>query len=441
MINNWQEEYKNKLISAEQAAAMVKSGDFVQFAMGRETHSIGLAIASRKEDLRGVKVDIGGAGYDFGWYDPGWEESFEISIGRPTAVTEQMADERRCDFRVTGLNPGVPGPEAPVPDVYLVEVSEPDDKGFCSFGASVWHKRELIKQAKLSIGEVNRNLIRTYGENYVHVSEIDYFVEHVSTGGAPGMGSLGGRPVKQPEPFVKRIAGYLAELVRDGDTIQMGIGRTTEPLVKLGFLDEKKDIGFHSEATPPGIISLVKQGIINGSRKNIDVGKVVATSIGGGSREEMDWVNMNPLFELLDVAYVTDIRVIASLDNMVAINQALSIDLSGQVCAESIGARIMGGAGGQIPFVFGATLSKGGRVIHIVPSTAMGGKVSRIVPLLALGSTVTIQQNLADYVVTEYGVARLKGKTRRQRAEELIAVAHPDFRTELKAGARKLFWP
>ncbi|MDO8473719.1 MAG: acetyl-CoA hydrolase/transferase C-terminal domain-containing protein [Dehalococcoidia bacterium] len=440
-MQDWKDEFKRKLISPERAAAFVKSGDFVQFALGREPHSIGLAIAARKEELRGVKIDIGGAGYDFGWYDPGWEESFEISIGRPTAVTEQMADEKRCDFRVTGLNPGVPGPDAPTPDLYLLEVSPPDEKGFCSFGASVWHKRELLRQARLTIAEVNQNLIRTYGDNYVHVSEIDYFVEHLSTGGTPGTGSLGGRVAKQPEPYVRRIAELVSGLIRDGDTIQMGIGRTTEPLVKLGFLDNKKDIGFHSEATPPGIISLVRRGVVNGRCKTVHPGKVVATSIGGGSKEEMEWVKMNPLFELLDVAYVTDIRVIAAHDNMVAINQALSIDLSGQICAESIGTRIMGGAGGQIPFVYGATLSRGGRVIHVIPATAQGGKVSRITPLLALGSTVTIQQNLADYVVTEYGVARLKGKTRRQRAQELISVSHPDFREYLEREARKLFWP
>ena len=438
---DWREEYKRKLISAEQAANMVKSGDRLVFAAGREAFSIGLAVAARKDELKNISVYAPSPGYDFGWYDPGWQDSFDVAIGLPTITCQDAVDARLVDVAIGTLIPFEEGPDAPKADVLLTEVSPPDEHGFCSFGASLWNKHKQVHEAKVTIAEVNNNLIRTYGDNYIHFSEIDYFVEHVSQGGAPGMGTLGGRTPKEPEPYQKKITQNVASLIRDGDTIQIGIGRTTEPLVKLGIFSGRRDLGWHSEATPPGVISLVREGVINGSRKTLHPGKVVITSIGGSSREEMEWVNMNPLFMLVDVAYLEDIRVIAAHDNFVAINNALMIDLSGQIGAETLGTRIMSQAGGQIPFVFGATLSKGGRAITCLPSTAQGGKVSRIVPTLPQGTVVTIQRNLADLIVTEYGVARLKGKTLRQRAQELINIAHPDFREELKREAARLYWP
>ena len=437
-MQDWQEEYKRKLIPAEEAAKFVKSGDYVAFTAGREAHAIGLAIAARKDELKDVKVAAPAPGYDFGWYDPGWEDSFALTVSWPTATCQQMLDEKRCDVGLSAILPFAT--ETEPPDVLLTEVSPPDERGFCSFGASLWAKRQEIKEAKLTIAEVNKNLIRTYGDNYIHVSEIDYFVEHLSSKAAPGMGSLGGRVVKEPEPYVKRITENVSGLIKDGDTLQIGVGRSTEPMVRLGLFDGKHDIGFHSEATPPGVIPLVQKGVVNGRRKTLLPGKVVVTSIGGSSREEMEWINDNPLFYLVDLYYLEDIRVIAANDNMVAINNALAIDLTGQITAETIGTRIVSVAGGQIPFVFGALMSKGGRSITVLPSTAREGTVSRIVPTLAPGSAVTVLRNLADYVVTEYGVAQLRGKTVRQRAEQLISIAHPDFRAELRKEAQKLYW-
>jgi 4-hydroxybutyrate CoA-transferase len=438
---DWREEYKRKIITAEQAAAMVKSGDRLVFSAGRESFSIGFAIAARKDELKNVTVYAPNPGYDFGWYDRGWQDSFDVAIGMPTGTCQEAADARLVDVAIGTLIPFVEQRYQAPADILLTEVSPPDERGFCSFGASLWSKPAQIKHAKVSIAEVNNNLIRTYGDNYIHFSEINYFVEHVSQGGAPGMGTLGGRQPKEPEPFQRKIAQNVASLIKDGDTIQIGIGRTTEPLVKLGIFEGKKDLGWHSEATPPGVISAIRKGIINGSRKTLHPGKAVITSIGGSSKEEMEWVTMNPLFMLVDVAYLEDIRVIAAHDNYVAINNALMIDLSGQIGAETIGTRIMSQAGGQIPFVFGATLSKGGRALTCLPSTAQGGKISRIVPTLPEGTVVTIQRNLADNIITEYGIARLKGKTLRQRAQELINVAHPDFREDLKKAAAKLYWP
>jgi len=445
-MQHWREHWERKKIMAEEAAAKVKPGDRVVFPMGRETFAIGLALAARKGELQDVQVVVPWPAYDFGWYDHSWQDSFQVEISGPTAVAEEALQARRCDLALPMLIPDPMTTDVRPPDIIFVEISTPDERGFCSFGASLWDKKRRVQQAKEVgipvIAEVNPNLIRTYGDNFVHVSEIDYFVEHISSGGAPGArGSLAGRKSKEPETYVRPMVEILNTLISNGDTIQIGVGRTTEPMVRMGLLKGKEDIGYHSEATPPGIISLVREGVISGRCKTLNPGIVVVTALGGSTREEMEWANSNPLFHLMDVKYVEDIRVISAHDSYVAINQALAVDLPGQITAESLGPRIVAAAGGQIPFVFGALLSNGGRSITVLPSTAKEGKVSRIVPLFPEGTVVTIQRNCADLVVTEYGVARLRGKSIRRRAEELISVAHPDFRSKLRKEAQKLFWP
>lgn len=440
-MKDWEEEYQRKTISAEEAANFVNSGDYVAFTSGREAFAAGLALAARKEELKGVKLFIPSPGYDFGWYDDGWQDSFEITVAIPTATCQEAVDAKRIDVNFGTLVPFYMTKEIMEPDVLLTEISPPDGNGFCSFGQSLWNKKRNIKAAKLVIAEVNQNLIRTGGDNYIHVSEIDYFVEHISTGGAPGTGSLAGRVKKEPEAFLKDITGYVSQLINDRDTIQIGVGRATEPLVPLGLFNNKHDLGWHSEATPPGVISLVKDGVINGKYKTINPEKAVVTSLGGGSREEMEWADNNPIFHLVDIAYLEDVRVIAAHDNFVAINQALCVDLTGQVAADTLGGRMFSVAGGQIPFVIGAAISNGGRSITVIPSTAQGGKVSRIVPALETGTAVTTLRNLAGYVVTEYGIANLWGKSIRERVNELIAIAHPDFRAELREKAQRMYWP
>lgn len=440
-MSEWQEEYQRKFITADEAANVIKSGDKVAFTSGREAFATGLALAARKEELKNVHLFVPTPTYDFGWYDEGWQDSYDISIRMTTATCQDALDARRIDFDPGTMIPFIELEGTAGADIIITEVSTPDNKGFCSFGASLWAKKRQVENAKLVIAEVNKNLIRTFGDNYIHVSEIDYFVEHISSGTGIKSGSLAGRKIKETEPYLKDIVCACSQIIKDGDTLQIGVGRTTEPLVQLGLFEGKNDLGWHSEATPPGVILLVRQGVINGKYKTIHPGKVVVTSVGGSTREEMEWVDNNPLFWLVDVAYLEDIRVISAHENMVAINNALMIDLTGQICAETIGPRQMSAAGGQIPFVFGTWLSKGGRSITVLPSTAKNGTVSRIVPFLPPGTIVTIQRNCADYIVTEYGIAHLKGKTRRQRAEELIAIAHPDFRSELGKEARKLFWP
>jgi len=441
-MKDWREEYNRKMVPAEEAAQLVKSGNRIGFTTGREAHAIGLAIAARIGELKGVQVYVPTPGYDFGWYDPGWEDSFNITVSFPLGVNQQMVEEHRCDIAFGSLFPFDLEFFKQGLDVLITEISSPDEQGFCSFGQSLWNKKTQVKEAKKVVAEVNPRLIRTFGDNFIHVSEIDYFVEHVSSGEAPGGGSLLGKKAKkEPDNTQKEIARHISGLIKDGDTLQIGVGRATEPLISLGILDGKKDIGYHSEATVPGVIRLVREGVITGKYKTLRPGKVVVTSVGGDTREEMQWVHMNPLFELVDVDWLEDIRVIASIDNMVTINQALAIDLLGQPTAESLGMRLLSGAGGQVPFQLGALLSKGGRAITVLPSTAENGTISRIMPSLPEGTTVTLHKNCTDMIVTEYGVARLRGRSMRQKAEELINVAHPDFRAELKKAARRLFWP
>ena len=271
---------------------------------------------------------------------------------------------------------------------------------------------------------------------------MDYFTEHIPSGGAPGTGSLAGRALKEPQPYLKDIAGYVSQLIKDGDTLQIGVGRATEPLVRLGLLNDKHDLGWHSEATPPGVISAVGDGEITGRFKTLYPGKVIVPSLGGGSLEEINVSKNNPLFWLIDVDHLY--RTVSLNDNMIAINNALAVDLTGQIAAETMGYQILAGSGGQPPFVYGALLSKGGRSVTVLPSTAKtkeGGAVSRIVTTHRPGTVVTIPRVMADIVVSEYGIARLRGRSLRQRAEELIAIAHPDFRAELNKEARRLFWP
>ena len=437
---SWKEEYEKKLISPEDAVKLIRSGDCVAFAYGLEPNDVALALLARAGDLKDIRLYVPAPGRDFPWYEPGWEEAFSVSVGYVLPVARRMIEERRGDYMVSGLLWAEdPSLREPV-DVLLIYLSTPDENGYCSFGGSLWDKKRAVRAAKLVLAEVSPDLIRTYGDNYIHVSEIDYFVPHTPTGRAPGTTDILGRKTAGPGEAEKTIAEYVASLIRDGDTIEVGVGGAAEWVLQLGVLESKHDLGVHSENLPRGTASLVMKGVITGKFKSTNPGKVVSTACGGGTKEEMDFINMNPIFELYGSDYVLDPGVIAAHDNMVAINAALAVDLTGQIAAESIGPTMVSGTGGQLAFAIGAALSKGGRNITVLPSTAREGRVSRIVPQLEPGTVVTVPRNLADIVVTEYGIGRLKGKTQRQRAEELINIAHPDFRAGLRNQAQRLFW-
>jgi 4-hydroxybutyrate CoA-transferase len=438
---SWEEEFKKKIVTPEEAISHVKNGDRVCFVQGNEPQALGLALAARFGELENVTISVRTPGRDFGWYDQGWEASFAIEIGFPLPIVRQMIAEKRCDIEIGSLGFDYHGEMSRQADFVLLELSPPDTHGYCSFGASCWTKLTELRGAKFVIAEINKNLIRTYGNNHVHVSEIDLFVEHTPSGKAPGGTDLLGRKNVEPGPVEKAIAGYVGTLINDGDTIQIGVGSTSEWCAKIGTFDNKIDIGWYSEATPQGIIKLMREGVITSKKKNYLTGVHVCTACGGGTMEDMQWVTMNPSFELHPAEFILDVRNICKNDNMKAINSAVSVDLTGQIAAESVGPRILSGAGGQTTFAMGAGLSKGGRSITVLPSTASGGSVSRIVPLLEAGTVVTVPRIAADTIITEYGIAKLKGLTQRQRALALIAIAHPDHRAELKKKAEELYWP
>ncbi|MFP4642202.1 MAG: acetyl-CoA hydrolase/transferase family protein [Chloroflexota bacterium] len=438
---SWKEEYKRKFTTAEEAVREIRSGDRVAFTYGREPLALGLALASRKEQLTDVKLFARNPHNDFGWYDPGWEENFKVDVSYVLPLIREKSAERRCDLVIGGLT-GIP-PEHPVisdVDFLFTEVSPPDDNGVCSFGASVWGKRKAAKHARKVIAEVNNELIRTYGDNSIHISEIDAFVEHIHEEASEN-GDLLGREVRQPGQVEKQIAHHVGTLVRDGDTLQIGVGNASEWLAPLGAFDNRADLGWHSEVTARGIVKLIREGIITGKHKRSHQGKAVAVVIGEGNKQDLEFVHNNPMFELYDADYVLDPRVIAANDNVLAMNSALAIDLTGQIAAESIGPTMLGGPGGQLAFATGAQLSKGGRFVSVLPSTAKKGSVSRIVPMLEQGTVVTVSRTLADIVVTEYGIAHLRNRSLKERALELISVTHPDFRDKLRTEAEKLYWP
>lgn len=440
---DWKDEYRRKLVSAEDAVKVVKSGDYVVFAQP-EAPALGLALVSRADELTGVRI-MGGGGSDLPMYDTTWydvyPDTFQLETSYVLPLVRALVAERKSDFTVSGLF-GVPDMTAAKPlDVFMVQVSPPDEHGFCSFGASLWMKKEWVRTARVVLAEANERIIRTYGDNFVHVSEIDHFVEHTPSGKVPGGTDILGRRTTGPGELEKSVAGYIGTLIKDGDCLEIGVGGTAEWVAQLGILESKHDLGWHSENTVRGIGTLVMNGVITGKHKNTHPGRAVATAVGGGTKEEMDFINDNPLFEVYSSNYILDPRVIASHDNMVAINSAIALDLTGQIAAESIGTVMTSGSGGQLSFAIGAYLSRGGRSIVAIPSTARDGALSRIVPILQPGTVVSTPRTLADIVVTEYGIARLKGKTQRERALELIAIAHPGFRAELKKEAERLYWP
>ena len=438
---DWREEYERKTVSSDEAVKVIKSGDHVSFAYGLEPLDLAMALVARSVELKDIRLLVPAPGRDFPWYEPGWDDTFQVSVGYILPVARNMIAERRGDYLISGLlwaeDPGVREPV----DVLLIQLSPPDEHGYCGFGASLWDKKRAVRAAKVVLAEVNENLIRTYGDNFIHVAEIDYFVKHTPTGRLPGTTDILGRKTAGPGEVEKGIAQYTGSLIKDGDTLEVGVGGTAEWILQLGVLENKNGLGWHSENCPRGTATLIMKGVITGKKKTLNPNKALATACGGGTREEMDFFNMNPVLELYGSDYILDPKIIAAHDNMVAVNSALAVDLSGQIAAESLGPTMVSGTGGQLAFAIGANLSRGGHNIVALPSTARNGNASRIVPHFEPGTIITVPRTLADIVVTEHGIARLKGKTQRQRAEELIAIAHPDFRTELRKQAAKLFWP
>jgi len=314
----------------------------------------------------------------------------------------------------------------------LIHVSLPDEHGFCSLGVEVGLTKSPAESAKIIIAEVNERMPRTLGDSFIHVSKLNYIVPVDYAIPELAMSAEG------PSETVEKIAGYIAEMIPDGATMQMGIGAVPDAVLK--YLYHKKDLGVHSELFSDGVIDLFNAGVINNSRKTLLPGKIAAGFILGTTRL-YNWVDDNPIIELHRTEFINDPFVIAQNERMVAINSAIEVDLTGQVCADSIGPKLYSGVGGQLDFIYGASRSKDGVPIIAFPSATVlknGTRISRIAAMLKQGAGVVTSRNHVRYIVTEYGVADLYGKSIRQRANALINIAHPDFRSDLKKEADEL---
>ena len=319
-------------------------------------------------------------------------------------------------------------------DVALIQVSPPDEHGFCSLGVEVGPTKTAAECAKVIIAEVNEQMPRTLGDSFIHISRIKHIVPVNYAIPELHMAEEG------QSDIVQQIAGHIAGLIPDGATMQLGIGAIPDAVLK--YLYNKKDLGIHTELFSDGVIDLVNAGVLTNSRKSLHPGKIVAGFLMG-SKRLYDWVDDNPMIEMHRTEYVNDPFVIAQNDRMVAINSAIEVDLTGQVCADSIGPKLYSGVGGQLDFVYGASRAKDGVPVIALPSTNTmkdGTVISKIASMLKHGAGVVTSRNHVRFVVTEFGVAELYGKTIRQRAQALINVAHPDFREELAKQARELHY-
>lgn len=437
-FNTWPEEYAAKLMDPADAARLVRSGDRVVVPIGALTPNLCKAVYDRGNEIDNVEVVVCAPFVDPGWFEPGHPSFHTIVEIFNTVIARKSMVEHRTDFISVPFSRRFKMLDEPIRDRWdidaaLISVSPPDRFGFCSYGLSMWNKAAYAKRARVVLAEVFGSYPRTGGANQIHVSEIDAFVE----GGEFNPGALAAlrqRELKMPT----EIAAYVGSLINDGDTVQIGTGATTALLPVAGVFNGKEDIGIHSEITVGGMNALVQSGVITGARKTLHPGKFVATAIAATTPEEIEFIHENPVYEVYDVEYTNDIGVISSHDNMVAVNNGMTIDLLGQVACESIGAEMWSGPGGQLEFVIGAMLSRGGRSITVLPAASRDGSLTRVVPQLPAGTVVTVPRQFTDYVVTEYGIAKLYGKSDRQRAEELIAIAHPDHRAELRRQAGTL---
>ena len=429
---SWMDAFRRKSVTAEEAVRHIRSGQRV-FVTGNCSVPEKLldALVERAPDLNDVElVQV-------------------LTFGRAPQVAPELAghlrvntlfisdnvrkavNEGRADFTPCFLS------EIPLLfrhghlplDIALVHVSPPDEHGFCSFGVEVGVTKTAAQSAKIVIAQVNPNMPRTLGDAFIHVSKIDYVVAV----DAP----LPEIHMADSSELAQRIARHIADLIPDGATLQTGIGAIPDAVLRQ--LGNKRHLGIHTELFSDGVIDLIERGVVDGEMKTLHPGKIVAGFILG-TRRLFDFVHDNPIFELHPTEYVNDPFIIAQNDRMVAINSAIEVDLTGQVCADSIGPRLYSGVGGQVDFIYGASRSKGGVPIVAQPSTAtIGGQpMSKIVPTLKPGAGVVTSRNHVHYVVTEHGVADLYGKTIRQRARALIDVAASEFRAELEQKAIEL---
>jgi acetyl-CoA hydrolase len=429
---DWINRYQSRIVTAEEAVKVVQNGQRL-FLTGNVSvpQKILAALVEYAPNLKDIEIVQALTVGEDAYTAPEMAGHLRINTIFVSTNVRKAVHEGRADFTPVLLS------EFPLLfkhnvlplDVALIHISPPDEHGFCSLGVEVGLTKSAAESAKIIIAEVNQQMPRTLGDSFIHVSKLDYMVPVDYDLPELAMGHEGAGEITQT------IAGYCAELIPDGATMQMGIGAIPDAVLK--FLFDKKDLGIHTELFSDGVIELVEAGVLTNARKTLHPGKIIAGFILG-TKKLYRWVHDNPLIEFHPTEYVNDPFVIAQNDRMVAINSAIEVDFTGQICADSIGPKIYSGVGGQLDFIYGASRSKGGVPILTLPSTAKNDTISRITPMLKQGAGVVTSRNHVRYVITEYGIADLYGKTIRQRAQSLINIAHPKFRDELQSQAKEL---
>jgi 4-hydroxybutyrate CoA-transferase len=427
----WTKLYQERTTTPEQAVRSIKSGQRV-FLTGNCSvpQKVMKALVDYAPEVHDVELcqvlTVGDAAY----VQPGMEQHLRVNTLFISDNVRAAVNEGRADFTPMFLSeiPGAFKKELPL-DVVLIHVSPPDEHGYCSFGIEVGVTKTAAQVARTVIAEVNQQMPRTLGDSFIHVSKLTHIIPVDYRLPEIHMGST--------SEVAGQIARHIAALIPDGATLQTGIGAIPDAVLKE--LTSHKDLGVHTELFADGVIDLVERGVINGERKSLHPGKIVAGFMLGTQRL-YDFIDDNPIVELHPSEYINDPFVIAQNDRMVAINSALEVDLTGQVCADSIGPRFYSGVGGQVDFIYGASRSNGGVPVIALPAAALikGVNTSKIVAMLKQGAGVVTTRNHVRFIVTEYGVADLYGKTIRQRARALINIAHPEFREELERQAKEL---
>lgn len=450
----WQDKYKDKLITAKQAAELITSGSDVLFPISNHPKDIALELGKRHGELRDVTLTAHWV-EDYPFLHPGKHpemgKSFLIKDPMTVRTTREEVRERRIDWKPTifGLSDGNRqlcadrGRLYHYKDFFIFKLTPPNSAGYSSFGPRHWYSPSACRTAKVKIAEIDPCLPWVYGE-YVSLDDIDYLVEAPETSGIMPAEVVTPVPSAEEQEIAQVIGANAASLVNDGDSIEIGAGTAAE--ATIDFLGDKNELGIDSELTYVQIVDLVKRGVITGKRKNVDLGKVVNSCFWTYAEdpkvpEALEFITENPTFEFRDISTMCNVPRIASQDNMVAINSILAVDLLGQVVITHLGSTPISGPGGQVEYCIGAHYSKGGRSIAMLSSTALMGKVSRIIPKLEAGTAVMIPMVYLDYLVTEYGIANLDCKSRWERADALISVAHPDFQPELRTAAKEMFYP
>ena len=433
---DWRALLSRRLVTAEEVVSHVNSGDRVSISLALQTpHALCGALAARLTDLERVVISHSAALFD--WDIPGVAERFRLQSTFLSSVDRRLHDSRREEFMPVGLyRAGVLPPGLDNFNIFMVKVSPPNRDGYVSFGESLIMSKLMVRRAELVIGEIDERAIWTGGDNMIRVSEINFFVEPTEIVPRAQLPP----PSEEEQRTVGAICELIArELIPDRATIQVGVGSTSGMLMYA--LGGHHDLGMATEVIPRGTVPLVREGIVTGKFKKMMPGVVTASAFSPvTSQEEVDLADSDMRFYLYDFNFTDDVRVIAREDGLIAVNNAIAVDFGGQAASESIGTRMFSGTGGQTVFAIGACLA-GGLSIIVLPSSSMvkGRRVSRIVPVLEPGSVVTATRSSVHYVVTEHGIADLRGKSVPERARELIAIAHPDFRADLSEEARRLY--